>query len=102
MLRYDLMGLSLDAIRGGMMPRPIRGRLSLHPFRERTSCGSRLNALAQVACLWLRSFLQIEVFASLVQAGRLSLHPIRVSVGCMATPSTSQDPAPTSLTYQKR
>ena len=50
--------LSLDAIRGGMMPRPIRGRLSLHPFRERTSCGSRLNALAQVACLWLRSFVE--------------------------------------------
>ena len=60
MLRYDLMGLSLNAIRGG--------RLSLHPFRERTSCGSKLNALAQVACLWLRSFVQIEVFASLVQA----------------------------------
>ena len=30
---------------GGMMP---------HPIRERTSCGSRLNALAQVACLRLR------------------------------------------------
>ena len=41
------------------------GRLSLHPFRERTSCGSKLNALAQVACLWLRSFVQIEVFVSL-------------------------------------
>ena len=36
------------------MPHPIRGRLSLHPFRERTSCGSKLNALAQVACLRLR------------------------------------------------
>ena len=68
MLRYDLMGLSLHPFRGGMMPHPIRGMLSLHPFRERTSCGSKLNALAQVACLWLRSFVQIEVFASLVQA----------------------------------
>ena len=46
--------LSLHPFRGGMMPRPIRGRLSLHPFRERTSCGSKLNALAQVACLRLR------------------------------------------------
>ena len=74
--------------------RSAAGRLNLHPIRERTSCGSRLNALAQIACLWLRSFLQIEVFVSLVQAGRLSLHPIRISVGCMATPSTSQDPVP--------
>ena len=56
---------------GGMMP---------HPIRERTSCVSKLNALAQVACLWLRSFLQIEVFVSLVQACGLSPQPIRVWV----------------------
>ena len=98
MLRYDLMGLSLHPFRGGMMPHPIRGMLSLHPFRERTSCGSKLNALAQVACLWLRQaepapnsrigFVRgptaclamlglCKNFVSLVQAGSPSLHPFR-------------------------
>ena len=32
------------------------GRLSLHPIREQGSCKSRLNVLAQIACLRLRSF----------------------------------------------
>ncbi len=37
------------------MPRPIRGRLSLRPIRERTSWVTRLDVLAQIACLRLRS-----------------------------------------------
>ena len=31
------------------------GRLSLHPIREQGFCKSRLNVLAQIACLRLRS-----------------------------------------------
>ena len=67
MLRYDLMRLSLDAIRGGrlslhpfrggMMPRPIRGRLSLHPIHVLVSCGAKLPASRCWVCAKISSAL---------------------------------------------
>ena len=47
--------LSLHPIRAGLSPHPIRAGLSPGPIREQCSCKSRLNVLAQVACLRLRS-----------------------------------------------
>ena len=48
-------GLSPHPIRGGLSPHPIRAGLSPGPIREQGSCKSRLNVLAQIAFLRLRS-----------------------------------------------
>ena len=54
--RTRLLQIETQRSRADRLPPAALGGLSPHPIREQGSCKSRLNVLAQIACLRLRSF----------------------------------------------
>ena len=57
-----------------------------HPIRGRTSCGSRLNALAQVACLWLRQAEPAPISRRHDAAPDSRIGFVRGQTACLAVP----------------